>query len=207
MLISAAKIKHITDHFIEPYFIQTDSSGIIIAACEKFETLLLNFGIDSYCGINLLSIFAEIGDHLPMQCNEIETEGWPKVFDLHLSIKTQKKQTIRWISSALATDYNMRDGWQLTGMEIPDSKNIESISNEQDAAQLQKEKNLSDSIINSMPGIFYLFDSTGKFLRWNKRLETVSGYGHDEIAGMNPIDFFTGSEKDYIAGRIEKVFT
>lgn len=206
MLISAAKIKHITDHFIEPYFIQTDSSGIIIASCERFEALLLNFGIDNYCGINLISIFAEIGDHLPMHYNEIESEGWPKVFDLHISRKTEKNKTIRWITSPLTTDYNIRDGWQLTGMEIPDSRNPGSISSEQDAAQLQKEKNLSDSIINSMPGIFYLFDSTGKFLRWNKRLETVSGYSHDEIAGMNPIDFFTGSEKDYIAGRIEKVF-
>src|SRR5688572_12014342 len=37
------------------------------------------------------------------------------------------------------------------------------------------EKELSDSIINSLPGIFYLFDHTGKFIRWNKNFESVTG--------------------------------
>jgi PAS domain S-box-containing protein len=73
--------------------------------------------------------------------------------------------------------------------------------------QLQKEKELSDSIINSLPGIFYLFDYTGKFLRWNNRLETVSGYSGQEISGMKPTDFFDDPEKAYITSRIEKVFT
>lgn len=73
--------------------------------------------------------------------------------------------------------------------------------------QLQKEKELSDSIINSLPGIFYLFDHTGKFLRWNKRLETVSGYSAEEISMMHPTDFFDVDEKDYITSRIYKVFT
>ncbi len=73
--------------------------------------------------------------------------------------------------------------------------------------QLQKEKELSDSIINSLPGIFYLFDHTGKFLRWNKRLEMVSGYNGREISEMHPTDFFDHPEKAYIVSRIEKVFT
>ena len=34
--------------------------------------------------------------------------------------------------------------------------------------QIELEKNLSDNIINSLPGIFYLFNSEGKYYRWNK---------------------------------------
>jgi len=72
--------------------------------------------------------------------------------------------------------------------------------------QIIKEKELSDSAINSLPGIFYLFDSNGKFLRWNKNFETVSGYTAEEINTMTPIDFFDGVEKAYIMNRIEKAF-
>jgi PAS domain S-box-containing protein len=46
---------------------------------------------------------------------------------------------------------------------------------------LLKEKNLSDSIIKSLPGIFYLIDADGNHIRWNKNLETVSGYAPAEI--------------------------
>ncbi|MBI1341741.1 MAG: PAS domain S-box protein [Terrimonas sp.] len=69
--------------------------------------------------------------------------------------------------------------------------------------QIEKEKELSDSIINSLPGIFYFFDHTGKFLRWNKRFEDVSGFTGPEIAKMHPLDFFQGPDKSVIASRIQ----
>src|SRR6185436_3916405 len=55
-------------------------------------------------------------------------------------------------------------------------------------------------------GVFYFYDHTGKFLRWNRNFEVVSGYSAREIAQMHPLDFFEGEEKEYIAGRIGLVF-
>lgn len=37
------------------------------------------------------------------------------------------------------------------------------------------ERNLSTSIINSLPGLFYLIDKHGKLLRWNSNLEQFAG--------------------------------
>jgi len=71
---------------------------------------------------------------------------------------------------------------------------------------LQREHLFSESLINSLPGIFYLFDEAGKFLRWNRNFETVSEYSASEIAGMTPLDFFAGNEKEYISARIGEVF-
>jgi PAS domain S-box-containing protein len=72
--------------------------------------------------------------------------------------------------------------------------------------QIEKEKELSDNIIDSLPGIFYLFDQNGKYLRWNKHLEIVSGYSAKEIAEMHPTRFFEGEEVNYIVERIGIVF-
>ena len=72
---------------------------------------------------------------------------------------------------------------------------------------LNREKNIADSTIESLPGIFYLFDEQGRFLKWNKNFELVSGYGAEEISKMNPLDFFIGEDKQLIEQNIYQVFT
>lgn len=72
--------------------------------------------------------------------------------------------------------------------------------------QLIKEKELSDTIINSLPGIFYLFNAEGKYLRWNKNLENISGYSSEEIKNIHPLIFFDDDEKELIAKKITNVF-
>ncbi len=69
------------------------------------------------------------------------------------------------------------------------------------------EKQFSDAVIDSLPGIFYLFDRQGKFLRWNANFEQVSGYRAAEIAVMHPLDFFAGDDKTLVSSRISEVFT
>ncbi len=69
--------------------------------------------------------------------------------------------------------------------------------------EIIKEKNISDSLINSLPGVFYLYNKEGRFLRWNTNFETVSGYSSAEISKMHPLDFFDDDEKGLLA---EKIF-
>ncbi|MEP7163419.1 MAG: PAS domain S-box protein [Ferruginibacter sp.] len=72
--------------------------------------------------------------------------------------------------------------------------------------QILKEKELSDSIINGLPGIFYLYNKEGKFLRWNKNFETVTGYTAAEISGMHPLDFFHKKDQPLLIDKIANVF-
>ena len=71
---------------------------------------------------------------------------------------------------------------------------------------LSREKSFSDSTINSLPGIFYLFDEKGHFLRWNRNFENVSGYSPEEMDQLHPLDFFSGDEKKLVEGAIQEVF-
>ena len=52
------------------------------------------------------------------------------------------------------------------------------------------ERDLSDSIINSLPGIFYLYNEKGKFIRWNKEFEIVSGIQQKKLSRYAPYRFF-----------------
>jgi len=66
--------------------------------------------------------------------------------------------------------------------------------------KLLEEKKFTEGLVESLPGIFYLFDGSGKFISWNKNLEKTTGYTSKEISAMSPLDFFeTAAEKDFIA--------
>ncbi len=73
-------------------------------------------------------------------------------------------------------------------------------------AALLTEKNFFDSLIDSLPGIFYLFDDDDNFLRWNRNLETVSGYSAEEISRMSPLDFFSQTDRHRVAESTHAVF-
>jgi PAS domain S-box-containing protein len=75
------------------------------------------------------------------------------------------------------------------------------------AAIMADEQRLASGLIEAMPGIFYLYDEHGRFLRWNSNFERVSGYSAQEIAAMHPLDFFAAGEKELLEQRIGEVFT
>jgi len=74
------------------------------------------------------------------------------------------------------------------------------------AADAERERLVSSELVESLPGIFYLYDEGGRFLRWNKAFERATGYAGAEIARMHPLDFFDDDEKPTLAERIGLVF-
>lgn len=72
--------------------------------------------------------------------------------------------------------------------------------------EVTHEKSLSDSVINSLPGIFYLFDEQGGFIRWNADFATVTGYAPDEILEMHPLDFVSSDDRELVGEKIKQVF-
>ncbi|HEX2673409.1 MAG TPA: PAS domain S-box protein [Polyangiaceae bacterium] len=68
------------------------------------------------------------------------------------------------------------------------------------------EQRFADELVEAMPGIFYLYDEHGRFLRWNQNFELVTGYSSKEIGSMHPLDFFAAEEKQLLVDRISEVF-
>jgi PAS domain S-box-containing protein len=79
-------------------------------------------------------------------------------------------------------------------------------AHKQALAAVMRERDFSDAVLNSLPGIFYLFTENLKFIRWNTRFAQVSGYTDTEIAFMSPLDFFAGKDRELLQTRIAEVF-
>jgi PAS domain S-box-containing protein/putative nucleotidyltransferase with HDIG domain len=62
-------------------------------------------------------------------------------------------------------------------------------------ANLLREKTISDTIINSLPGVFYFFDDQGRWRRWNSNFEQVTGYTGEEFPQFKVLDLFEGEDR------------
>ena len=47
---------------------------------------------------------------------------------------------------------------------------------------LLAEEPFSESVIESLPGLFWVLDDRGRYVRWNKNLESALGYSAEELA-------------------------
>ncbi len=68
------------------------------------------------------------------------------------------------------------------------------------------EKQLLETTIKSLPGIFYLYNEKGEFLKWNENFERVTGYSNAEMQKLHPLDLFDDDEKELLTQKIASVF-
>lgn len=59
----------------------------------------------------------------------------------------------------------------------------------------EREERFTGNLLEALPGVLYLYDETGRFLRWNKNFELYSGYCAEEVGRMHPLDFFRKARK------------
>jgi PAS domain S-box-containing protein len=131
--------------------------------------------------------------------------GWQKAAQNQQNSETEYRFVrpngeIVWVIGNAIPEKNFRNeivGYIGTITDITERKNSE--------ATVIKEKLLSEMIINNLPGIFYLYEADGKFVKWNQNFEEVTGYNAETIATMSAIDFFDIDEKEKIKKRIEAV--
>jgi PAS domain S-box-containing protein len=70
-----------------------------------------------------------------------------------------------------------------------------------------RERLFSEAILESLPGILYLYDEEGHFLRWNQSFLHVSGYSAEELQRAHPLDFFLPEASGLAERRIKQVFS
>jgi PAS domain S-box-containing protein len=79
-------------------------------------------------------------------------------------------------------------------------------SNNQSFEALNREKLFSEKVLDSLPGIFYLYDENANLIRWNKNHETLTGYNASELSKRKMLEWFSGDDQILIAETAGKVF-
>jgi PAS domain S-box-containing protein len=66
---------------------------------------------------------------------------------------------------------------------------------------------LNDVILDSMPGIAYIFTKDGLLIAWNKRTEDILGYSKDELQNKFVLDFIDETYQENVLKEVQNVFS
>ncbi|WP_428236485.1 PAS domain-containing sensor histidine kinase [Gracilimonas sp.] len=72
--------------------------------------------------------------------------------------------------------------------------------------RLENEKEMLTAVTQNLPGTFYVINQEGKILRWNKNLETITGYSSQEIAKSSALIYFDPKDHPRIKKAIAEGF-
>jgi PAS domain S-box-containing protein len=67
-------------------------------------------------------------------------------------------------------------------------------------------KTFSDAIIDGIPGIFYVFDERGFFVRGNRNQQVVLGYTREELLKMNALETIAEEDRGLVAAGMREAF-
>jgi len=72
--------------------------------------------------------------------------------------------------------------------------------------ELESEQVFIEQSIDALQDLFFVFREDGDLLRWNDRVPERTGYSTEEIADMEPADFFPPEQRERIEAAIEDIF-
>ena len=64
--------------------------------------------------------------------------------------------------------------------------------------RLGEEKTIVNTLFDGMPGLLYMLDAKGRLIRWNRKLEEISGFSGKELAKKDCLDFFGSDDREKI---------
>jgi PAS domain S-box-containing protein len=74
--------------------------------------------------------------------------------------------------------------------------------------EIIRERRFSDAVIDSVPGLLYLYDEKGCLVRWNRQHSILTGYSDEELAGMNLYEWYRDDPEsiEKVSAAIARVF-
>jgi len=181
--------------------------GVYISKSERFIYVnprfaeIFGYEPDELIGTDESAIDMIISeDHRHIVRGNVQARYRGDIENAHYEVKGKRKDgTTNWIeffgSRVMVGGEAAIIG---TMLDITERKEAEDL--------ITKEKMLSDTIINSLPGIFYLITEKGKQVRWNANLETLTGYSDGEIEHLTTYDLIASEDHEKVKKTIEKVF-
>lgn len=190
IIASEDRYRSIIEQATDAIFI-TDLNGKLLDVNSAF---LKTFG---YTGENLTG--RNIADFIAAA----DLEQWPLPLDRLQAGETlfSERRMLHRNGQPIPTETNTK--------LLPDGRLLsiarDATERQKAAARFIHEKNLSDSLINSLPGVFFIQEVEGRLLRWNQALQANAGISPELIGQLTVYDFFEGDEKETIRNAINRV--
>ena len=132
--------------------------------------------------------------------NEVFRTGQPNKAFSHRILRSDGKILYAETSIELRKDERGKPiGFRSVSRDVTERKQLETA--------LLTEKNFTDSVLDSLPGIFYALDEKGGLVRWNNNFKKVTGYSWAELQHMSALSTIAEEDRELVDSRIRDVFT
>jgi PAS domain S-box-containing protein len=122
----------------------------------------------------------------------------PVSMQFRIISRTGKEQ---WIEHVCQSVYGVDGRWlgrRASNRDITDRRRaVEALS---------REEAFSETIINGIPGWFYVLDRQGRFVRWNHVVEETTGFSSEKLRGMDCLLSIFEDDRELVASKIREVF-
>ena len=72
-------------------------------------------------------------------------------------------------------------------------------------SDLAEARRFTELALDSIRDVFYVLDADGDLVRWNARVEAVTGFDHETIASMRLEEFFVPADRERVRASVERV--
>ena len=179
----------------------------ILDATPDFVTITDTAGNFLYCNDGAKSMFSEVHDFVPHSIQRDYPEQVAKLL-LELAYPNAIEAGI-WEGDIML---NLPDGSELpvsqlvmAHRDVPGGEvvyfstvahDISDRRRAEIAAQTAalREKSFANTLINSLPGIFFIMGEAGHLIRWNRNLEVAIGYTGRQLSNMELLQLVEGED-------------
>jgi len=170
--------------------------GFFYVFDEDLSLLKWNNEIEHFFGLspddlitkNILDFFPATKEHVKNECLISSLKNKNKA--LEASITKNNGELVPFLFNSVAMYFGNETLYCGIGQDISLIKEIQK--------QLTEEKQFSEMLLQSLPGIFYIFDEGEKLVHWNKNAEYITGYSKDELRTKKFSDFIA-DKTSYLA--------
>jgi PAS domain S-box-containing protein len=175
-------------------------SSLLLVAVVLAGALLTSRAALFWCVTIIATVFAGISPYSLMVFHAIEPPGvWGWLSSasgftaiallLYLSQQYALRRCVQSLENRFAVGL---------GIDVDEPMRVEEA--------LERERVFTDAVLDSVPGLLYLYDAEGRLVRWNRKHVTMTGYGDDELAQMRVTDWFRGKDVEYVAAKMKQAF-
>jgi len=139
-----------------------------------------------------------IGERQRENLNGVIKSGEPMYIEEELRYKDKECYIGSWLIP-LRNNNGEIDAVMGVARDISAQKNLEKA--------LSREKEFTEALIRSLPGVFFLFDENLRYIMWQDNTTAPEKYTFEEISKMSPFDFIVESEREKVASAFQEVLT
>jgi PAS domain S-box-containing protein len=196
---SEERLRLIVDSATDYGIMTFDTNGVITSWSNGAEQLY-GYPAPEVIGQNVRMLFVpeDNAKGVPQQEVTKALETGRAEEDRWLMRKNGERRFITGVCRAIRDDFGNVHGLIKVTRDITERREGEE--------RLRSEKEFTDAIVQSLPGVFYVFGQNGKFIYWNRALEQVTHYSAGEIAEMYVTNLVAADQRELVQQRIKELF-